>query len=329
MRVNLGLARLTKSVPVFWLAGVLACSPPPPTTTPPPAAPSPATTASLSGEVRLAIATAGRELQDLRGGDPGQAKQSAQRARQMLHRFYSDPTNDDAEAWRLLGVIAWVQRDVQLAALAMNEVERLRPNYLDDAQLRDLMVELNRLTTPEARKTQKEKRSLVLGLQAARGGDTMAMSLLGVCFQNGLGVPKDAAEAVKWYRKAADAGDTRAMHDLGVCYANGEGVTADEAEAVAWYLKAAEGGHGPAMNRLGVCYERGLGVATDAARAVMWYRRAVERRYPVAMYNLGLCYANGTGVTKDEAEAVRWFRNAAQVGVLEARLELRRRGLSM
>ncbi|MSR43556.1 MAG: hypothetical protein EXS19_05920, partial [Pedosphaera sp.] len=37
-------------------------------------------------------------------------------------------------------------------------------------------------------------------------GDASAQYNLGVMYANGLGVPKDEVEAVKWYRKAADQG---------------------------------------------------------------------------------------------------------------------------
>ena len=47
-------------------------------------------------------------------------------------------------------------------------------------------------------------------------------------------------EAVKWYRKAAEQGMAEAQYNLGVCYEYGEGVTKDADEAVTWYKKAAD-----------------------------------------------------------------------------------------
>lgn len=38
----------------------------------------------------------------------------------------------------------------------------------------------------------------------AEAGDAKAQYNLGICYTFGQGVPKDAAEAVKWFRKAAD-----------------------------------------------------------------------------------------------------------------------------
>jgi uncharacterized protein len=68
----------------------------------------------------------------------------------------------------------------------------------------------------------------------AEQGDAEAQCNLGVCYDNGDGVPEDDAEAVKWYRKAADQGYALAQYNLGVCYANGDGVPQDDAAAYMW-----------------------------------------------------------------------------------------------
>jgi TPR repeat protein len=59
-------------------------------------------------------------------------------------------------------------------------------------------------------------------------------------YEKGQGVPKDDAEAVKWYRKAAEQGNAGAQDKLGAMYADGRGVPKDDAEAVRWHRMAAE-----------------------------------------------------------------------------------------
>ncbi len=54
---------------------------------------------------------------------------------------------------------------------------------------------------------------------------------LGVMYENGRGVERDDAEAVKWYRKAAEAGNAKGMVKLGLLYAKGRGVAEDDVEA--------------------------------------------------------------------------------------------------
>ena len=54
--------------------------------------------------------------------------------------------------------------------------------------------------------------------QGRRAGNARGMTNLGLMYENGTGVAKDAAEAVRWYRKAADAGDAPGMSNLGLMY---------------------------------------------------------------------------------------------------------------
>ena len=65
--------------------------------------------------------------------------------------------------------------------------------------------------------------------KAAEQGNSVAQNNPGVMDITGQGVPKDDAEAVKWYRKAAKQGDTDAMFNLGIMYQEGKGVPQDDA----------------------------------------------------------------------------------------------------
>ena len=53
-------------------------------------------------------------------------------------------------------------------------------------------------------------------LQAAAQGNAAAQFNLGVMYENGRGVRRDDAEAVKWYRQAAAQGLAQAQFNLGV-----------------------------------------------------------------------------------------------------------------
>lgn len=75
----------------------------------------------------------------------------------------------------------------------------------------------------------------------AEQGDAAAQFNLGYCYDEGQGVAKDYAEAVKWFRKAAEQDHTEAQLNLGYCYANGQGVVKDKMEAYAWFSMAAKG----------------------------------------------------------------------------------------
>ena len=64
-----------------------------------------------------------------------------------------------------------------------------------------------------------------------------------------MGVPKNDAEAVKWFRKAAEQGDALAQKNLGVMYVTGEGVPVNNVKAYMWWaLAKAQGDEGAAGN---------------------------------------------------------------------------------
>jgi hypothetical protein len=148
----------------------------------------------------------------------------------------------------------------------------------------------------------------------AEKGDARAQLDLGTIYYNGEGVPKDFAEALKWYRKAAEQGNARAQHNLGVCYDQGNGVPKDGTEAVKWYRKAADQNVAEAQYNLGVAYANGESVPKDPAEAVKWYRKAAEQGDADAQCNLGVMYLKGVGVLKDEIEALAWYNVSAASG---------------
>ena len=79
-------------------------------------------------------------------------------------------------------------------------------------------------------------------LKDAAKGRTFAQMALGMRYEKGDGVPKDAAQAVKWYRLAAEQGDPLGQLFLGARYDKGDGVPKDAVQAVKWYRLAAEQG---------------------------------------------------------------------------------------
>ncbi len=154
--------------------------------------------------------------------------------------------------------------------------------------------------------------------QTAASGDAEAQVLLGAFYSWGQGVPKDDAEALKWYRKAAEQGLADAEYNLATMYDNGQGVPKDYAEALKWYRKSAEQGNADAEVNLGTMYGNGQGVPKDYAEALNWFRKAAEQGNVEAQTKLGFMYASGVGVEQDYAEAIRWLRKAADQGNADA-----------
>ena len=81
--------------------------------------------------------------------------------------------------------------------------------------------------------------------ERAESGDAEAQNSLGWMYYKGGEVPKDHAEAAKWFRKAAQQGDADSQSSLGSMYSRGEGVPKDDVVAYMFFnLAAANGGAG-------------------------------------------------------------------------------------
>jgi uncharacterized protein len=149
---------------------------------------------------------------------------------------------------------------------------------------------------------------------AANDGYADAQYLLGVCYKDGLGVAKNEAETIKWWRKAAAQGHSQAQFGMGWQYRSGEGIAKDLSEAEKWFRLSAEQGNSHAQFSLGLAYHGGDGVSQDINEAIKWYRKAAEQGNKEAQAALGLAYNIGQGVPKNNAEAAKWYRLAADQG---------------
>ena len=88
--------------------------------------------------------------------------------------------------------------------------------------------------------TEEDKAEAVGLLRHLAGlGDPKARELLGQCYLDGTGgLPKDKAEAVKWFRKAAEQWNVPAMESLAICLKSpGEPHDEHEAEKWEWIVK--------------------------------------------------------------------------------------------
>jgi TPR repeat protein len=130
-------------------------------------------------------------------------------------------------------------------------------------------------------------------------------------YQRGDGLPKDAAEAYRWYRMAAELGHADAQVDLGWIYANGGGgVPRDSIEAMTWFRKAAAQGNTEGQRSVGYLYSYGHGVPKNGALAVNWTKLAAEQRDTTAMRVLAVLSWEGDGVPRDLSESYAWLRLA-------------------
>ena len=136
----------------------------------------------------------------------------------------------------------------------------------------------------------------------------------------------DYTDALKIFQVADSRGHMKAPRYLGLCYEYGYGVARDAGKAAFYYQKAADRGDITGTCRLGYLYEQGLGVARDYGRAMELYKKSAQRGDIIAapgMVAVGKMYAAGLGVPKDLAEARAWFQKALAAGYNEAADELK------
>ena len=159
-------------------------------------------------------------------------------------------------------------------------------------------------------------------LKAAEQGNKAAQYELGRYYEEGIGVPADEDEAIRWYQKAGMENCLSALaeknYDKGVEHYNKN----EYAEAVKYFRRAAELGNRDAQNYLGVLYQGGLGVGQSWDEAAKWYRKAADQGDQYGQYNLAICYRAGLSVEADDEEAKKWYRKAAEQGHLEAQKDL-------
>jgi TPR repeat protein len=111
----------------------------------------------------------------------------------------------------------------------------------------------------------------------AEAGNSQARYLLGRMYEEGDGVTKDSATAVKWYRLAAESGHATSQRRLAGAYYKGLGVQKDDAQALRWLQRAANNGDSRAQKQLAVGYEFGIGgLPRDAKLAQQWRERAAK-----------------------------------------------------
>jgi TPR repeat protein len=83
---------------------------------------------------------------------------------------------------------------------------------------------------------QDNKQAVLWLRKSAEQGNMTAQVELGVVFDK----MEDYAQALISYRTAAEQGNTRAEYNIGLAYQNGESVPKDASQAMVWYRKAAD-----------------------------------------------------------------------------------------
>jgi TPR repeat protein len=177
-------------------------------------------------------------------------------------------------------------------------------------------------------------RRFAISPSSASGGNVLAALASCVLLLSGLGMAAAEDELLDDVRHRAEQGDAFYQTGLGIMYLEGDGVPKNDAEAVKWFRMAAEQGDAgsrfgvvTAQFYLGIMYVNGWGVPQDFPEAVKWYRMAAEQGHALSQYALGILYRAGAFgvVPQDLVQAYAWFNIAATQGNEDAARE--RKGL--
>lgn len=151
-------------------------------------------------------------------------------------------------------------------------------------------------------------------IEFAKKGNLFSNMLVASCYQNGIGVEKNPAEAIQFLKSAANKHSVIAQRDLGLILLNNK----KPKEAVNWFRLGAEGGDLTSTFYYGKMLLEGLGLTANAKDAANYLLKAAEAGFPQAQYYVGNCYMDGTGLTKNTDQAVLWYRKAAGQGIANA-----------
>ncbi len=164
----------------------------------------------------------------------------------------------------------------------------------------------------------------------AEQGDAEAQFKLGSLYYQGLGVPQDYPEAIKWLRRAADQRHVSAEVVLGNIYANGfQGAIAkDLPQALMWFIFAAAQGDPEALeHRDNLTRRLTPAQIVEAQRMAREYQpeyaytKLIGQLTPLAekgdsdaQFRLAVMYYHGRGVARDFTKALDLFKKAALQG---------------
>lgn len=104
----------------------------------------------------------------------------------------------------------------------------------------------------------------------------LGCTYLGVLYQFGKGVQKDAATALKFYEKGCELKDAKGCSAAGGMYLAGEGVANDESKALTLLVKSCELGDANACNDAGAIHQSKQGY-DNLKSALALFQKSCER----------------------------------------------------
>lgn len=159
-----------------------------------------------------------------------------------------------------------------------------------------------------------------LFLRAAKQGNPIARLYVGRCYMDGIYVPADIDEAIKWYELSANGHLVDAYWILDKIYKE----RGEYNKVIYWGDRFTEYGFPQAMLKMGVYYMEGQFIERDPIKGFSLIHEAAETGFPAALFNLSLCYYKGDGTARDDDQGFKYLKQAAESRYPIAEYELGR-----
>ena len=159
--------------------------------------------------------------------------------------------------------------------------------------------------------------AIALFRQSSDLGDPEGHYQLGLCYENGLGIPEDQVKAKEEFHTAADLGHTKGAYKYGE-YASKDG---NEEEALQYYMQAAKENHNKAKLQAALILEKDVFHFPSLMQAASYFRELSVIGYGEAMYHYAVMLRDGLGVPIDYPRSAHYFLRAAQLNYLDSGLQ--------
>jgi uncharacterized protein len=152
----------------------------------------------------------------------------------------------------------------------------------------------------------QQKTALDLYRIAAQSGMAEANYNVGMYYENGAVVDKDAEKAFAFFMRAAQGGLAQAQHKVATYYQNGVGIGRDIVAALGWFQRAADQNFGLSQLVMGAMNEMGVGMPQNFTAAALNYSMAADQGIPLAMIRLASLHERGKASSKGKDLARAW-----------------------
>ena len=149
----------------------------------------------------------------------------------------------------------------------------------------------------------------------------LGVANLAICYQNGIGTPKDPEKAAALFKQYRDNDLTCYLGTLGQCPAQ---ILTYEQSLALNFQWAKEKNDPQAQYLLGVRYDNGYGVKVSVAEAAHWYKKAGKANHAKALYSLGLLHYNYSysagddDVAEGKKAAFELYHRSSEMGNTDA-----------